>query len=570
MTAATLANARAILASRFGYPAFRSGQGAAVVSALRGRDTLVILPTGGGKSLCYQVPAVMLPGLTVVVSPLISLMRDQVRALRARGIAASFINSALTPAESLDELVRAERGDLKLLYVAPERFESGDFADRLKRNISLLAVDEAHCISHWGHDFRPSYRRLGDVRGKLGSPPTIALTATATPEVRCDIVSQLRLDRPTVIVTGFDRTNLRYCVVEARTDTLKTPIIQQFVSRSGGSSIVYASTKRSVDRIAASLKARGVDVAAYHAGLDSERRKTVQDAFMSGRVRTIVATNAFGMGIDKPDVRLVLHHSMPGTLEAYYQEAGRAGRDGNQSSVILLHSFADRYTHEFFITNAYPPRGMIEAAHAAIQRSASDTGFVGGAVDDLVARSSIKMNSRQMENAIRVLEAAGIVERIEPHPSRVNVRLLADRGRISRELGHDASTEIGLLRVLWGAAREQLYCGAEIDLNGLPPGLNGPAICMPLLEELQSRQFLHWGRSGGGLRMKSSPMRSALNIDWPSLEARRRGEIAKLDTMQRYAYAKSCRRAFFLHYFGETPRGRKCSSCDNCTGRGID
>ncbi len=568
MAAATLANARAILASRFGYSAFRSGQSAAVLSVLRGRDTVVILPTGGGKSLCYQVPAVMLPGLTVVVSPLISLMRDQVGALRAKGIAAAFINSALTPNEARNELVRAARGDLKLLYVAPERFESGDFADRLKPRISLLAVDEAHCISHWGHDFRPSYRRLGDVRKKLGSPPTIALTATATPEVRSDIVSQLHLDRPTAIVTGFDRTNLRYCVVEARTDALKTPIIQQAVLESDGTSIVYASTKRSVDRITAFLKSRGVDVAGYHAGLDSERRKTVQDAFMSGKVRTIVATNAFGMGIDKPDVRLVVHHSMPGTLEAYYQEAGRAGRDGQQSSVLLLHSFADRFTHEFFISNAYPQRAMIEAAHDTLQGAAQDNGFIAASVDELVSRSRVKMNSRQMENAIRILGTAGVVERVEPHASRVSVRLLADRERIICELGDHAPMEIGLLRALWSAVGEDLFGGVEIDLNGLPPGLNGPATCIPLLDDLQSRQFIHWIPTGGGLRLESRSRK--LEIDWSALEARRRGEVGKLDTMQRYAYAKSCRRAFFLHYFGETPRAGKCSSCDNCTGRGID
>jgi len=356
MDAFSLARARETLARVFKYPAFRPGQSAAVLSLLKGRDTIVILPTGGGKSLCYQVPAVMLPGLTIVVSPLISLMRDQVRALERKGVAAAFVNSAISQGESSEVLSLAQRGKLKMLYLAPERFESGDIAERLRPVVSALAVDEAHCISQWGFDFRPSYRRLTEVRRQLGWPPTIALTATATPEVRTDIAAQLTLRKPTVIVMGFDRANLGYSVIQAKTDSLKAALILRAVKASSGSSIVYAATKNAVDRIAAALSAAGVRAGAYHAGLDADRRKTIQDAFMSGALPTIVATNAFGMGIDKPDVRLVVHHSMPGTLEAYYQEAGRAGRDGKFSNVLLLHSYADRFTHEFFISNANPDR----------------------------------------------------------------------------------------------------------------------------------------------------------------------------------------------------------------------
>ena len=336
---------------------------------LAGNDTLVILPTGGGKSLCYQVPALVLPRLTVVVSPLISLMKDQVDALRARDLPAAFINSTLTSSEVADRMARAQRGELRLLYVAPERFDVPGFAERLKAiGVSLLAVDESHCISEWGHDFRPSYLRIRDVRARLGGPPTIALTATATPEVRRDIASQLALRSPETIITGFDRTNLSYHVVRTRTDEDKDVALVQILREHEGLAVVYAATRRAVDRIAHVLETARIHAAAYHAGLDDAHRHEVQDAFMSERVRAIVATNAFGMGIDKANVRLVIHHAMPGTLEAYYQEAGRAGRDGRPSTCVLLHAFQDRFTHEFFIKAAYPDRQLVETVHETLRR----------------------------------------------------------------------------------------------------------------------------------------------------------------------------------------------------------
>jgi len=352
-----LETARAALHEHFGYPAFRPGQEAAVESVLGGRDTLVVLPTGGGKSLCYQVPALILPKLTVVISPLISLMKDQVDALESRGLPATFVNSTLTSSQVADRLSRAMRGDVKMLYVAPERFDFGTTAERLRdAGVSLLAVDEAHCISEWGHDFRPSYLRIASVREKLGWPPTVALTATATPHVRTDIVTQLKLDSPTTIITGFDRKNLSYHVLPTKTDQDKDDALVHLLKANDGLAVVYASTRKAVERIAALLDRSRIPAAAYHAGLDDAKRHAVQESFMTEKVRAIVATNAFGMGIDKPNVRLVLHYAMPGTLEAYYQEAGRAGRDGDRATCYLLHAFPDRFTHEFFIKGAYPER----------------------------------------------------------------------------------------------------------------------------------------------------------------------------------------------------------------------
>src|SRR6185503_3526897 len=346
----SLDEAREALRSRFGYPDFRPGQSQAVESILQGRDTLVVLPTGGGKSICYQVPALMLPKLTVVISPLISLMKDQVDALTRRGLPATFVNSSLTASQVADRLARVQRGEYKLLYLAPERFDFGKTAERLKGiGVSLLAVDEAHCISEWGHDFRPSYLRIAQVRERLGWPPVVALTATATPHVRADIVRQLRLESAKTIITGFDRRNLRYHVVPTRTEEDKDAALVRILGEHSGLAVVYASTRRTVERITGVLASAKISSVAYHAGLDDAHRHEVQDAFMSERVRAIVATNAFGMGIDKPNVRLVAHYAMPGTLEAYYQEAGRAGRDGEMADCFLLHAFQDRFTHEFFI-----------------------------------------------------------------------------------------------------------------------------------------------------------------------------------------------------------------------------
>ncbi len=349
---------RAILKDAFGYSEFRPGQQRAMSSVMAGRDTLVVLPTGGGKSLCFQVPALLLPGLTVVVSPLISLMKDQVDALEARGLPAAFINSTLSYADVSDRFARAARGELRLLYVAPERFDTGSAADRLRAaGVSLLAVDEAHCISEWGHDFRPSYRRVRAIRAALGDPPTVALTATATPAVRQDIAEQLGLRDPETVVTGFDRRNLHYHVIRTRNDAEKDATLIDLLRSHPGQAVVYATTRKAVDRIAAAVGAAGVRVRGYHGGQEDDERRAAQDDFMHERVRAIVATNAFGMGIDKANVRLVVHHTMPGSLEAYYQEAGRAGRNGRRANCVLLHAFQDRFTHEFLIDNPRPPAG---------------------------------------------------------------------------------------------------------------------------------------------------------------------------------------------------------------------
>jgi len=342
------------LQSLFGLDDFRPAQREVIEDVLARRDVLCVMPTGAGKSLCYQLPATVQPGLSIVVSPLISLMQDQVQQLRDQNIPAALLNSSLPASAQRHVIAQLEDGFQGLLYVAPERFYAPNFLpllDRLRPN--LFAIDEAHCISSWGHDFRPEYSRLGEVRQKLGSPPTIALTATATEDVRADIIRLLALRDPRVYITGFDRPNLRYeCRTIAKVEA-KDQELLKLLADLPGSGIIYCSTRKNVDKLAPFLKSAFPrrPVFPYHAGFDQDTRTDNQDAFMQTPSAVAVATNAFGMGINKPDVRFVIHYNIPGTLEAYYQEAGRAGRDGLHSRCIVLFSYQDRYTQEYFIDN---------------------------------------------------------------------------------------------------------------------------------------------------------------------------------------------------------------------------
>src|SRR5882672_8399585 len=329
--------ARTILKERFGHARFRVHQLRVLGPLLAGRNVLAVLPTGAGKSLCYQVPALLGDGLTLVVSPLISLMQDQVGALRRRGIAAAYLNSQLDAGQRRVILDAATTGRLALLYCAPERL--GSLTRRLSAagtRVALLAIDEAHCITEWGSEFRPVYRRLGMFRSLLGRPPTIALTGSATPAARADILHVLRMPDAEVVVTSFDRPNLHFNVRRVRDDRERFATIRQRVRDAAGASLIYAPTRRLTELVTRALLRSSVRAAPYHAGLSPSIRRRVLRAFLADQVHVIVATSAFGMGIDKPDVRQVLHWGPSPTLEAYYQEAGRAGRDGQRSECLVL------------------------------------------------------------------------------------------------------------------------------------------------------------------------------------------------------------------------------------------
>jgi ATP-dependent DNA helicase RecQ len=349
----------------FGLDEFRPGQEQVVRSVLAGRDTVALMPTGSGKSLCYQLPGLHLRGTTVVVSPLISLMKDQTDKLVGCGIATSQVNSALTAREASASLDQIQERRAEFVLTTPERLANGEFLETIAQNhIDLLVVDEAHCVSQWGHDFRPAFAELRHAIERLGRPPVLTLTATATAHVVSDLIETLGLVSPVVVNTGVFRPNLRLEVARTPSEEAKRRELATFVKSTPGPGIVYGATVKQVEAVQTELKAIGARVGIYHGRLGARARRQQQDAFMAGDLDVIVATNAFGMGIDKPDIRYVVHYSMPGSIEAYYQEAGRAGRDGLPARCVLFHQIEDRRIHRYFIAARY--RGL----HTRLRRKA--------------------------------------------------------------------------------------------------------------------------------------------------------------------------------------------------------
>jgi ATP-dependent DNA helicase RecQ len=407
------------LLRHFGFDAFRSGQEAVVRSILAHRDVLVLMPTGGGKSLCFQLPALLMEGTALVVSPLISLMKDQVDGLLERSLAATFINSSLSPSEQGRRLAAIDRGEYKLVYVAPERFRDRRFVAALSGGkISFVAVDEAHCVSFWGHDFRPDYLRVGQFVEHLGRPPIAAFTATATPDVRADVQDALKMDGADLFVSGFERPNLEFRVSHCggKADKLAALGALLEAHRTG---IVYCATRKRVEEVSAALHKWEITHIAYHGGMDDAARKIAQEAFMGGRADVAVATNAFGMGIDRADVRFIAHFEMTGSVEAYYQEAGRAGRDGLPAVCELLFNHQDRMVQEFFIEGNNPDRALVQEVFMTLRRLADDDGIVRVSLQDLAVQCSGRVNPMAVSTAVNLLARAGVVERFDIPGERV-------------------------------------------------------------------------------------------------------------------------------------------------------
>lgn len=364
----TVRDKLSVLKEYFGHASFREGQDRITDSLLGGRDVLGIMPTGAGKSICYQVPALMFDGITIVVSPLISLMKDQVSALVQSGVAAAYINSSLTHAQYLKVLQNTESGKYKIIYVAPERLCAPAFLGICRNlNISMVAVDEAHCVSQWGQDFRPSYLKIPDFIDALNSRPVVgAFTATATGAVRDDIKTLLRLVSPLVVTTGFDRPNLFFSVMQPKNKSIE--LMKLIKERKNESGIVYCSTRKAVEEVCELLQKNGFAATRYHAGLDENECRRNQDDFVYDRAAIMVATNAFGMGIDKSNVSFVIHYNMPKNMESYYQEAGRAGRDSRSADCILLYSAKDVRTNQFLINNSEPNPDLTEDEQEEVRR----------------------------------------------------------------------------------------------------------------------------------------------------------------------------------------------------------
>lgn len=567
-----LDEARAVLRRHWGHAGFRPGQQEAIEAVLAGRDVLAILPTGGGKSVCYQVPALLNEGLTLVVSPLIALMQDQVEGLNRRGIAAAFINSTLPSREVDQRWTNAEFGRYRLLYVAPERLQSDVFLARAARlPVRLLAVDEAHCISEWGHHFRPSYVQIAQARTLLGDPPTLAVTATATPEVRRDIVEHLALRDPKVIVKGFDRPNLVWSLFR---DENKRETVRDVLKGVSGSGIVYAATRRGVEAWAEWLTQQGEAAVAYHGGLTAPERAQAQQAWITDQARLVVATNAFGMGIDKPSVRAVIHVDVPGSLEAYYQEAGRAGRDGQRAYAVLLFTPQDEATQRALIEESHPdarsvariydavcnlgqiPHGVLPEAPITLDVDAimQLTGFAPSRI-----RTAVELLARQETwQVLPTQRHHGLIRFAQPADA---VR------RYAHGLENPALARfvLALLRTVHADAFVGWW---EIDLRLLERRTTLPRERLVRgMDFLNQHGVIQWRGPDQALRVQFNEARAVrLPVDDLAVRRAKRRAEARLRDMLRYARSVTCRRHFLLAYFGERSPER-CGQCDICLGR---
>ena len=447
----------AVLQARLGFPGFRPGQEELIRAVLAGRDALGVLPTGGGKSVCYQVPAMMLDGLTVVVTPLVSLMEDQVSRGRAVGLRASCLTAAQGRDERAAALGALRAGELDLLFVSPERLAIRSFKAATQGvRVALIAVDEAHCISEWGHDFRPAYRGIGRLRTEWPAP-VLALTASATPAVREDISASLRLLEPATVVHSFDRPNLWWSIQSVRNGQNRLKSLVRNVFRAHGTGIVYAPTRNAVEGVRRRLSAAGVSAEAYHAGLPGPVRSAVQARFMGGETRVVVATNAFGMGIDKPDVRFVIHLQLPTTLEAYYQEAGRAGRDGDPSACIAFHARRDRQLGVRFIDRTHPSEARLRLLEWRLRRLADRRRRVDCAdprVRALLGPEIEEWQAGEPSGALSALERIGAIQTRGTVPtdsvsSHARLQLLErPNWRRSRDLRRSALTRLDAVQRL--------------------------------------------------------------------------------------------------------------------------
>ncbi|MFA5886889.1 MAG: ATP-dependent DNA helicase RecQ [Patescibacteria group bacterium] len=561
-----------LLKIHFGYESFLPGQERAIDNILAGRDTMVVLPTGGGKSLIYQLPALVFAGITIVISPLIALMKDQVDSLERVGIPATFINSSISLAETEQRLIRLKEGFYKIVYIAPERFYNQVFLASLKNiKVALFAIDEAHCVSQWGHDFRPSYLRLREAIKFVGSPPVVALTATATPEVRDDIIKQLGLKNEELVITGFARPNLQLAVVTAANGQKIENIVNLLTTNPDlGSGIIYVGTRAKSDEILEVLVNNDIKALGYHAGMDSDSRNWVQEQFMRGEAKVIVATNAFGLGINKKDIRFVIHHDLPGTIEAYYQEAGRAGRDGQAAFCLLFYHQQDRYLREFFIKGDNPsPEIIIEIYDFLLRRAEQE---IDPSVSILITYAEIAQNLSEavpemaIGTALKILEKEGYLSRPNEKTSNSYLKLKKDWAEIVLAAGRRAKSQLAIIAQLQEKYAPELARGWEFNPEELALVLRiKKDSLLRTIKKLAEKDLLEYRPPFRGTEIKILKIVEAedLNLDFKALKTKTARAYEKLNEMENYVYQVACRQEYILKYFGDR-QAQPCGKCDSC------
>lgn len=567
-----LSDAREVLKKYWGYDTFRKGQENAIQSVIDGKDTLVLFPTGGGKSLCYQVPALLFDGLTLVISPLVALMQDQVDQLNRLGIRATFLNSTISYREVEQRLVNARNGMYKLLYIAPERLNTDLWkAEQQGLKIDLIAIDEAHCISEWGHDFRPAYRTIREGLKEIDEGVRwLALTATATPEVKKDLLKVLEFNEPTIITGGFKRENLNWWVIksEQKQQKLKKTVHKASLM---GSGIIYSSTRKDCERWARLFTSEGVPAKAYHAGLSSEEREKVQNEWIDDTFPLVTATNAFGMGIDKPNCRYVVHYTIPFSLEAYYQEAGRAGRDGEISYPILIYREADYEILKERIEKSYPDYDVLRKVYDALCDSLNLA--VGSEhqesealeLDEMQKRTG--MSLQKIRASFTVLERLGVINQYDLFKSELGLHFLVSRDYLI-DLIDQMETKKGdfldrLVRLFGPSSfHEMKFLNEEMVLDKLKVEPNQLRKGLNVLSEYD--QILEFKMRGMSTMIKVCEHRmQKLHIDQKRAYHYKEVLLKKLHYMNRYAVTSHCREMFLRTYFGET-NCEPCGKCDNC------